>query len=75
MNGYKSPIILSSISNPYFIHLNLYKKGKLLLQKTWVAFLISLLLILIILSVSLIPYKSYLIKRKFQKLKMISLII
>ena len=50
MNGYKSPIILSSISNPYFIHLNLYKKGKLLLQKTWVVFLISLLLILIILS-------------------------
>ena len=50
IDGYKSPIILSSISNPYFIHLNLYKKGKLLLQKTWVVFLISLLLILIILS-------------------------
>ena len=33
MSGYKSPIILSSISNPYFIHLNLYKKDKLLLQK------------------------------------------
>ena len=50
MYGYKSPIILSSISNPYFIHLLLYKKGKLLLQKTWVVFLISLMLILIILS-------------------------
>ena len=50
MYGYKSPIILSSISNPYFIHLYLYKKDKLLLQKTWVVFLISLLLILIILS-------------------------
>lgn len=50
MYGYKSPIILSSISNPYFIHLHLYKKGKLLLQKTWVVFVISLLLILIVLS-------------------------
>lgn len=50
MYGYKSPIILSSISNPYFIHLYLYKKDKLLLQKTWVVFLISLLLILIVLS-------------------------
>ena len=50
MYGYKSPIILSSISNPYFIHLYLYKKDKLLLQKTWVVFLISFLLILIVLS-------------------------
>lgn len=50
MYGYKSPIILSSISNPYFIHLHLYKKGKLLFQKTWVVFIISLLLILIVLS-------------------------
>ena len=50
MYGHKSPIILSSISNPYFIHLHLYKKGKLLLQKTWVVFIISLLLILIVLS-------------------------
>ena len=32
--GYKSPVILSSISNPYFTHLFIYHKGKLLLQKT-----------------------------------------
>ena len=40
------------VDNQHFdnIHLHLYKKGKLLLQKTWVVFLISLLLILIILS-------------------------
>ena len=33
MNGYKSPIILSSISNPYFIHLNLYKKTNYFFRK------------------------------------------
>ena len=48
--GYKSPVILSSISNPYFSHLYIYHKGKLLLQKTWIVLLSSLLLIVIILA-------------------------
>ena len=33
MNGYKSPIILSSISNPYFIHLHLKKKVNYFFRK------------------------------------------
>ena len=49
IDGYKSPIILSSISNPYFIHLYLYKKVNYF-PENLVVFLISLLLILIILS-------------------------
>lgn len=48
--GYKSPIILSSISNPYFSHLYIYHKGKLLLQKTWIILLSSFLLIIIVLA-------------------------
>jgi len=48
--GYKSPVILSSISNPYFTHLYIYHKGKLLLQKTWIILLSSLLLIIIVLA-------------------------
>ena len=48
--GYKSPIILSSISNPYFTHLHIYHKGKLLLQKTWIILLSSFLLIIIVLA-------------------------
>ena len=48
--GYKSPVILSSISNPYFIHLFIYHKGKLLLQKTWIVLVSSLLLIVIVLA-------------------------
>lgn len=48
--GYKSPVILSSISNPYFTHLYVYKKGALLLQKTWIVLLSSLLLVVIILA-------------------------
>ena len=48
--GYKSPVILSSISNPYFTHLYIYHKGKLLLQKTWIILLSSFLLIIIILA-------------------------
>ena len=50
MFGYKSPVVLSSISNPYFSHLFIYHKGKLLLQKTWVVLLSSILLIVIILA-------------------------
>lgn len=50
MFGYKSPIILSSISNPYFTHFYIYNKSKLLIEKIWVVFLISFLLILIVLS-------------------------
>lgn len=48
--GYKSPVILSSISNPYFTHLFIYHKGKLLFQKTWVILLSSFLLIMIVLA-------------------------
>jgi two-component system, OmpR family, phosphate regulon sensor histidine kinase PhoR len=48
--GYKSPVILSSISTPYFTHLFIYHKGKLLLQKTWIILLSSLLLIFIVLA-------------------------
>lgn len=48
--GYKSPVILSSISNPYFTHLYIYHKGKLLLQKTWIILLSSFLLIIIVLA-------------------------
>ncbi len=48
--GYKSPVILSSISNPYFTHLYVYKKGAILLQKTWIVLLSSLLLVVIILA-------------------------
>jgi len=48
--GYKSPVILSSISNPYFTHLFIYHKGKLLLQKTWIILLSSILLVCIILT-------------------------
>ena len=48
--GYKSPVILSSISNPYFAHLFIYHKGKLLFQKTWVILLSSFLLIMIVLA-------------------------
>jgi two-component system phosphate regulon sensor histidine kinase PhoR len=50
MFGYKSPVILSSISNPYFTHLYIYKKGALLIQKTWIVLLSSLLLVVIILA-------------------------
>lgn len=50
MFGYKSPVILSSISNPYFTHLFIFHKGKLLLQKTWIVLLSSLFLIVIILA-------------------------
>lgn len=50
MFGYKSPVILSSISNPYFSHLYIYHKGKLLLQKTWIVLLSSMLLVVIILA-------------------------
>jgi len=50
MFGYKSPVILSSISNPYFIHLFIFHKGKILLQKTWIVLFSSLLLIVIILA-------------------------
>ena len=50
MYGYKSPVILSSISNPYFTHLFIYHKGKLLLQKTGGVLFSSFLLILIILA-------------------------
>lgn len=50
MFGYKSPVILSNISNPYFIHLYILHKGKLLLQKTWIILLSSLFLIVIILA-------------------------
>jgi len=50
MFGYKSPVILSSISNPYFTHLFIYNKGKLLFQKTWLVFFSSFLLIVIILA-------------------------
>ena len=50
MFGYKSPIILSNISNPYFTHLFIFHKGKLLLQKTWIVLLSSLCLIVIILA-------------------------
>ncbi|GIS04848.1 MAG: hypothetical protein CM15mP107_4680 [Bacteroidota bacterium] len=69
MNGYKSPIILSSISNPYFIHLYLYKKGKLLIQKTWVVFLISLLLILIVLSCFVYALRIIFNQKKFSEVK------
>jgi len=48
--GYKSPVILSSISNPYFTHLFIYHKGKLLLQKTWIVLLSSILLVCIIIA-------------------------
>lgn len=48
--GYKSPVILSSISNPYFTHLYIYHKGHLLLQKTWIILLSSFLLIIIVLA-------------------------
>lgn len=48
--GYKSPVILSSISNPYFTHLFIYHKGKLLFQKTWVILLSSFLLVMIVLA-------------------------
>jgi len=50
MFGYKSPVILSSISNPYFTHLFIFHKGKLLLQKTWIILFSSLFLIIIILA-------------------------
>ena len=50
MFGYKSPVILSNISNPYFIHLYILHKGKLLLQKTWIILLSSLFLIITILA-------------------------
>ena len=50
MFGYKSPVILSSISNPY-LHISLFIiKGNLLLQKTWVVLFSSFLLIVIILA-------------------------
>lgn len=50
MFGYKSPVILSSVSNPYFTHLFIFHRGKLLLQKTWIVLVSSLLLIVIILA-------------------------
>ena len=50
MFGYKSPVILSNISNPYFTHLYILHKGKLLLQKTWIILLSSLFLIITILA-------------------------
>jgi len=50
MLGYKSPVILSSISKPYFTHLFIYNKGKLLFQKTWLVLFSSFLLIVIILA-------------------------
>jgi len=50
MFGYRSPVILSSISNPYFTHLFIFHKGKLLLQKTWIVLFSSLFLIVIILA-------------------------
>ena len=50
MFGYKSPVILSSISNPYFTHLFIFHKGKLLLQKTWIILFSSFFLIIIILA-------------------------
>jgi two-component system phosphate regulon sensor histidine kinase PhoR len=50
MFGYKSPVILSSISNPYFTHLFIFHKVKLLLQKTWIILFSSFFLIIIILA-------------------------
>tara|TARA_B100001093_G_C26819163_1_gene1011131 strand:- start:822 stop:2207 length:1386 start_codon:yes stop_codon:yes gene_type:complete len=69
IEGFKNPIILSDISHPYFIHLLVYNKKKLIFEKSWIVLLCSLLLILIVLFC--FAYSLYIIynQKKISEIK------
>ncbi len=69
IDGFKNPIILSDISHPYFIHLLVHNQKKLVFEKTWIIFLCSLMLILIVLFC--FAYSLYIIfnQKKISEIK------
>ncbi len=67
--GYKSPIILTSLSEPYFLHFHIIDKGKLLFQKSWIVLGSSILLILIILLCFIYALHIILNQKKISEIK------
>ncbi len=69
IDGFKNPIILSDISHPYFIHLLVHNKNKLIFEKSWIVLLCSFMLILIVLFC--FAYSLYIIynQKKISEIK------